>query len=55
MASGTINGYCTNDSGMGTPPSFYCDWSSTPISNTQSTLTLNWRVYSPNSWYPYDY
>lgn len=53
MASGTVSGYCTND--RSTQPEFYCDWSSTPINNTQSSLTLNWRVYAPNSWYPYSY
>ena len=53
MASGTIDGYCTND--RSTQPEFHCDWSSTPINNTQSSLTLNWRVYAPNSWYPYSY
>ena len=53
MASGTITGYCTND--RSTQPEFHCDWSSTPINNTQSSLTLNWRVYAPNSWYPYSY
>lgn len=53
MASGTVSGYCTND--RSTQPEFHCDWSSTPINNTQSSLTLNWRVYAPNSWYPYSY